>query len=67
MEKRSLKKVLNRDYPNNYLYGITNLPNAENDPSPDENVYIFTASFLDERTQARNTAHEGYDMPTSTN
>ena len=50
----------NRDYPNNYLYGITNLPNAENDPSPDENVYIFTASFLDERTQARNTAHEGY-------
>ena len=54
------EKGTNRDYPNNYLYGITNLPNAENDPSPDENVYIFTASFLDERTQARNTAHEGY-------
>ena len=58
--KAFFEKGTNRDYPNNYLYGITNLPNAENDPSPDENVYIFTASFLDERTQARNTAHEGY-------
>ena len=58
--KAFFEKGTNCDYPNNYLYGITNLPNAENDPSPDENVYIFTASFLDERTQARNTAHEGY-------
>ena len=58
--KAFFEKGTNRDYPNNYLYGITNLPNAENDPSPDENVYIFTASFLDERTQAKNTAHEGY-------
>ena len=58
--KSFFEKGTNCDYPNNYLYGITNLPNAENDPSPDENVYIFTASFLDERTQARNTAHEGY-------
>ena len=48
------------DNPDNYFYGVTNLPNAENDPSPDENVYIFTASFLDKRTQAKNTAHEGY-------
>ena len=58
--KAFFEKGTNCDYPNNYLYGITNLPNAENDLSPDENVYIFTASFLDERTQARNTAHEGY-------
>ena len=58
--KAFFEKGTNCDYSNNYLYGITNLPNAENDPSPDENVYIFTASFLDERTQARNTAHEGY-------
>ena len=48
------------DNPDHYFYGVTNLPNAENDPSPDEHVYIFTASFLDKRTQARNTAHEGY-------
>ena len=46
--------------PNNFSYGVTNLPNAKNDSSPDKNVYIYTASFLDERTQARNTAHEGY-------
>ena len=58
--KAFFEKGTNCDYPNNYLYGITNLPNAENDPSPDENVYIFTALFLDERTQAKNTAHEGY-------
>ena len=46
--------------PNNFSYGVTNLPGAENDPSPDNNVYIYTASFLDEKIQARNTAHEGY-------
>jgi len=46
--------------PNNFAYGVTNMLNAENDPSPNGNVYIFTASFLDEKTQARNTAHEGY-------
>ena len=58
--KSFFEKGTDRDNPNNYSYGVTNLPNAENDPSPDENVYIFTASFLDKRTQARNTAHEGY-------
>jgi RHS repeat-associated protein len=46
--------------PTNFAYGVTNLPGAENDPSPNGNVYIFTASFLDEKTQTRNTAHEGY-------
>ena len=28
--------------------------------SPNNNVYIFTASFLSPKIQARNTAHEGY-------
>ena len=44
----------------NYFYGITYIPNAERYPSPDNDVYIFTASFLDERRQVKNTAHEGY-------
>ena len=46
--------------PNNYSYGVTHIPNAEFDPSPDNNVYIVTASFLSEEQQAKNTAHEGY-------
>jgi RHS repeat-associated protein len=58
--KSFFEKGTDLNYPNNYSYGVTNLPGAENDPSPNENVYIFTASFLDERIQARNTAHEGY-------
>ena len=29
--KAFFEKGTNRDYPNNYLYGITNLPNAENE------------------------------------
>ncbi|MFV0505156.1 MAG: RHS repeat-associated core domain-containing protein [Bacteroidales bacterium] len=47
--------------PENFSYGITMMPNAENDPSPDDNVYIFTASFLSEEKQTSNTAHEGYE------
>ena len=58
--KQFYEKGTNHEYPQNYSYAVTNLPGAENDPSIDDNVYIFTASFLDERTQARNTAHEGY-------
>ena len=54
------EKGTNHEQPQNYSYGVTNLPGAENNPSIDENVYIYTASFLDERKQARNTAHEGY-------
>ena len=46
--------------PDNFYYGSTYFPGAVNNPSPDENVYIFTASFLNARTQTRNTAHEGY-------
>lgn len=54
------EKGSNPENPNNFSYGVTNMPGMENDPSPNDNVYIFTASFLDEKTQARNTAHEGY-------
>ncbi len=48
------------DAPDNYRYGVTLLPGAENSPSPDEDVYIYTASFLSDKMQARNTAHEAY-------
>ncbi len=58
--KQFYEKGTNLEHPENFSYGVTNLPGAEFDPSIDENVYIYTASFLDKRTQARNTAHEGY-------
>ena len=54
------EKGTNKEYPNNYSYGVTNMPGMEFNPSPNDNVYIFTAAFLDEKTQTRNTAHEGY-------
>ena len=57
---RFFEKGSDPSNPNNYSYGVTNMPGAEYDPSPDNNVYVFTASFLDEKTQARNTAHEAY-------
>ena len=40
--------------------GITLIPGAKMDPSPNENVYIFTSEFLSLERQASNTAHEGY-------
>lgn len=46
--------------PNNYKYGVTNMPNAENDASPDNNVYVYTAEFLSELDQAKNVGHEAY-------
>ena len=54
------EKGSNQSNPNNYFYGVTNIPGAESFPSPNNNIYIYTASFLDEKTQTRNTAHEGY-------
>ena len=40
--------------------GITLIPGAETDPSPDNSVYIFTSEALSKERQASNTAHEGY-------
>ena len=58
--KAFFDKGFDNDNPQNYSYGVTNLPGAANDSSPDNDVYIFTASFLDAKAQAKNTAHEGY-------
>lgn len=40
--------------------GVTLLPGAENDPSPDVDVWIYTSDKLSEKRQTENTAHEGY-------
>lgn len=36
------------------------MPNAPHKPSFDSNVHIYTASFLDQKTQIKNAAHEIY-------
>lgn len=54
-EKRS-----NFNNSDNFSYGVTNMPGMDNNPSPDDNVYIFTASFLRKKKQVTNIAHEGY-------
>ncbi|MCX4333594.1 MAG: hypothetical protein OSJ55_01815 [Bacteroidales bacterium] len=40
--------------------GITLIPGAESDQSPDDNVYIITNSLLSPEGQATNTAYEAY-------
>ena len=40
--------------------GLTAFPEAENKPSPDSNVWIQTSSYLAEKEQAMNVAHEAY-------
>ncbi len=40
--------------------GVTLLPNCEESPSPDENVYIITSIFTNALKRAENIAHEGY-------
>ena len=44
----------------NYRYGVTLIPGATEDPSFDNDVHIYTASFLSREMQVSNTAHEGY-------
>ncbi len=40
--------------------GVTLIPGAEVDPSPDNKVHIITSNKLSAEKQASNTAHEGY-------
>jgi len=40
--------------------GVTEMPDAKNNASPDKDVWILTSSFASEKLQARNTAHEGF-------
>ena len=44
----------------NYNRGVTMLPGAETDASPDGNVHIIVGSGLSERQQAITTAHEAF-------
>ena len=48
------------DKKGNFYYGVTLMPSASNNPSPDSNVYVFTASFLSEEKKVANAAHELY-------
>lgn len=48
----------NLDNPNNYFYGQTLMPNYEKSPSPDDNVYVYSADFLGPRQLVQNIAHE---------
>jgi len=41
-------------------FGVTEMPGAENDPSPDNNVYIRVFRILSPIQQAKTTAHEAY-------
>ena len=40
--------------------GVTLLPGAQVDPSPDNNVYIIVSNLLGKEKQASTTAHEAY-------
>ena len=41
-----------------FYYGLTRFPGDYEEASPDDNVYVFTASFLNSRERARNLGHE---------
>ncbi len=54
-------QALNND--NSYgeqVQGVTLMPDAKNDPSPDGNVHIITFSGCSDMEQALNVAHEAY-------
>jgi len=40
--------------------GVTEMPGAENNASPDKDVWVLTSSVASEKLQAKNTAHEGF-------
>jgi len=40
--------------------GVTEMPGAENNASPDKDVWVLTSSFASEKLQAKNTALEGF-------
>lgn len=44
----------------NYSRGVTELPNAQSNPSPDNKVHIIVGSVLEDKQQVKTTAHEGY-------
>ncbi len=44
----------------NYERGVTEMPNAESNPSPDNKVYILVGNNLGEKQQAMTTAHEAF-------
>ena len=43
-----------------FYRGTTEFPNADNNPSPDENIYVIVGSVLSTLQQVKTTAHEAY-------
>ena len=43
-----------------FYRGTTEFPNAANNPSPDENIYVIVGSVLSTLQQVKTTAHEAY-------
>ena len=60
VSERDVEGELFRSNSNSYYRGLTAFPNAENKPSKDNNVWIYTSAFENELVQAENTAHEAY-------
>jgi RHS repeat-associated protein len=44
----------------NYYRGVTEIPNAQSNPSPDDKVHIMVGSVLSEEQQVMTTAHEAF-------
>ncbi len=44
----------------NYFYGVTEVPFADMDPSPNEDVWILISNLLDRESAVANVAHEAY-------
>ncbi|GEM_PF-2467454 len=64
-------KVTDKDHDDNSFYdnsstivnfyrGITEMPKAESNPSPDDKVYILVGNVLNDKQQAITTAHEAF-------
>jgi RHS repeat-associated protein len=50
----------NSDVGGNFFRGVTEMPGAKSDASPDNKVYILVGDCLSESQQATTTAHEAY-------
>ena len=44
----------------NFFRGVTEMPGAESNPSPDSKVYVLVGDVLSEKQQTMTTAHEGF-------
>ena len=50
----------NADKGGNFYRGVTEMPDAESNPSPDNKVYVLVGKCLNKNQQVKTTAHEGF-------